>query len=123
MGWIHFRAVIISSGVLRPIEHETPHYVVDDVTENDTLPSDFEKGVEVILWNKMSITQVVERMAERNDAANYAARMYFAIYSLTERLLDMDLFPDENVVTVKYINKTGVLKQAAFEWMKCAVFS
>ena len=70
-------------------------------------------GVEVTHWNGMPIERAVDVNADRFAGSNLAARLARGVESLTIRPLRLHLPPDEEWVTVSYLDADGAAPRAA----------
>lgn len=82
-------------GRLRPDVAPTPR--------NET----FGFGVEVTYWNGVPIARAIERFAERMPGANPEARHARAVQLFTVRSLAFGPPPDEDWVTIQYVDHQG----------------
>jgi Peptidase family S41 len=90
-----------------------PRFIVTRTSlQHDT----FIPGVEVTHWNGMPIHSAVEVNAERNPGTNPAARFARGLTQLTVRPLSMSLVPDEDWVTVTYL-QGGRIYEIRFPWL------
>jgi Peptidase family S41 len=80
----------------------------------------FGVGVEITHWNGMPIERAVAVNADRYAGSNMAARLVRGIDSLTVRPLKMHLPPDEEWVTVSYVDDNGVHHELREQWMVAA---
>jgi hypothetical protein len=81
-------------GRRRPEDAELPH------------PT-FRFGVEVTQWNGVPIARAIERFAERIPGANPDARHARAVDRFTFRALGFGPPPDEEVLTIEYVDHQG----------------
>jgi hypothetical protein len=67
----------------------------------------FRFGVEVTQWNGVPIARAIERFAERIPGANLDARHARAVERFTFRSLGFGPPPDEEVLTIEYVDLEG----------------
>ncbi len=77
----------------------------------------FGVGVEITHWNGMPIARAVAVNADRFAGSNMAARLARGVDSLTIRSLRMHLPPDEEWVTVSYLDGEGVRRELREPWL------
>src|SRR3954453_20049620 len=77
----------------------------------------FGVGVEITHWNGMPIGRGVAVNADRFAGSNTAARLARGIDSLTIRSLRLHLPPDEEWVTVSYLDGDGVRRELREPWL------
>ena len=77
----------------------------------------FAAGVEITHWNGMPITRAVAVNADRFAGSNMAARLARGVDSLTIRSLRLHLPPDEEWVTVSYLDAAGVRRELREPWL------
>ena len=94
-------------------------HVVSRVAPGHEAPP-FGVGVEITHWNGMPIERAVAVNADRYAGSNMAARLVRGIDSLTVRPLKMHLPPDEEWVTVSYVDDRGVHHELREQWMVAA---
>jgi hypothetical protein len=91
-------------------------YVVSKVF-GEPGPEDFEPGVEVLYWNGTPIHQIVTQSAEQQSGSNEAARHARGLDSLTIRPLARGLPPEEEWVTLRYLDLEGKIHEWTQEWL------
>lgn len=96
-------------------EGEDRHYVVTRVVEGFSAPG-FGPGVEVTHWNGVPIDRAVALNAARFAGSNPAARHSRGLQSLTIRPLRMHVPPEEDWVTLSYVNGDGIAKELRERW-------
>jgi hypothetical protein len=94
-------------------------HLVSRVAAGHDVPP-FAVGVEITHWNGMPIERAVAVNADRYAGSNMAARLVRGIDSLTVRPLRMHLPPDEEWVTVSYIDAGGVHRELREQWLVAA---
>ena len=96
-------------------ENDERNYIVTQVspTVKDTK---FKAGVKVTHWNNIPIDRAVEINAEREAGSNLDARHARGLSAMTQRWMGMSLPPDEEKVTVRYLdgNKS---RDIEFDWI------
>ena len=80
----------------------------------------FTVGVQVTHWNGMPIDVAVAVNADRFAGSNRAARLARGVESLTVRSLRLHLPPDEEWVTVTYLDAAGVRRELREPWLVAA---
>ena len=95
------------------------HYLVTRTVTGFT-HDHFRAGVEVTHWNGTPIDRAVERNGERFAGSNQAANRARGLESLTLRPLMMQLPPDEDWVTVTYLDRNGQKHDIRVEWQVAA---
>lgn len=83
----------------------------------DTWPDDGMKGATVTHWNGMPIDKAVARNAERQAGGNPDARRARGINSLTIRPLARGLPPDEDWVTIRWLDSSGTSREHTQKWL------
>jgi hypothetical protein len=96
-----------------------PVHLVSRVAPGHAAPP-FGRGVEITHWNGMPIERAVAVNADRYAGSNMAARLARGIDSLTVRPLRMHLPPDEEWVTVSYVDADGVHRELRERWLVAA---
>ncbi len=76
----------------------------------------FRFGVEVTQWNGVPIARAIERFAERIPGANPEARHARAVERFTFRSLGFGPPPDEDVLTIQYVDHQGQDRQINLKW-------
>jgi hypothetical protein len=76
----------------------------------------FRFGVEVTHWNGVPIARAVDRFAERMPGANVEARHARAVAQFTVRALGFGPPPDEDWVTIAYIDHEGRARRVDVTW-------
>jgi Peptidase family S41 len=79
-------------------------------------PATFRFGVEVTQWNGVPIARAIERFAERIPGANPDARHARAVERFTFRSLSFGPPPDEEVLTIQYVDHQGQERQINRKW-------
>ena len=99
-------------------EDGRPRYLVGRRTaEQEELDESFRFGVEITHWNGVPIARAVERFAERMPGANPAARHARAVDLFTFRSLRFGPPPDDDWVTVQYIDHAGEVQRIELTWL------
>jgi hypothetical protein len=96
-------------------EGDQRHYVVTQVSPTVTDPS-FKPGAVITHWNNIPIDRAVEVNAEREAGSNLDARHARGLSAMTTRWMGMSLPPDEEKVTVRYLDGKTT-KTIEFDWM------
>jgi hypothetical protein len=91
-------------------------YIVTRIAQGMSAPP-FGVGVEITHWNGMPIKRAVAVNADRFAGSNMAARLARGVDSLTIRSLRLHLPPDEEWVTVTYIDTAGVRRELREPWL------
>ena len=81
----------------------------------------FEEGVRVTHWNGVPVARAVDLYADRETGGRQDARRARALESLTFRPLRYTLFPDEDWVTVTFIDGTGKRSEQRLTWQVVGV--
>src|SRR3954449_1223080 len=102
--------------VERCTDGDAEKYVVTRVAQGMSAPP-FGVGVEITHWNGMPIARAVAVNADRFAGSNTAARLARGIDSLTIRSLRLHLPPDEEWVTVSYLDGDGVRRELREPWL------
>jgi hypothetical protein len=76
----------------------------------------FHFGVEVTHWNGVPMARAIERFAERFPGANPEARHARAVARFTVRSLTFGPPPDEEVLTIQYVDQQGQARQINLTW-------
>jgi len=76
----------------------------------------FHFGVEVTHWNGVPMARAIERFAERFPGANPEARHARAVEWFTVRPLAFGPPPDEELLTIQYIDQQGQARQINMTW-------
>jgi hypothetical protein len=80
-------------------------------------PPDFKPGVEVLYWNGVPIKRVIEINGEKQCGSNRDARFAVGLDSLTIRPMMSSLLPDEEWVTITYLNDKGQPREFKHRWI------
>jgi hypothetical protein len=91
-------------------------YIVTRLAQGLSAPT-FRVGVEITHWNGMPIDRAVAVNADRFAGSNTAARLARGVDSLTVRSLRLHLPPDEEWVTVSYVDGDGVRRELREPWL------
>src|SRR3712207_2613490 len=91
-------------------------YIVTRLAKGFATPT-FVVGVEITHWNGMPIERAVAVNAGRFAGSNTAARLARGVDSLTVRSLRLHLPPDEEWVTVSYVDRDGVRRELREPWL------
>jgi hypothetical protein len=94
-------------------------HVVSRVAPGHVVPP-FGVGVAITHWNGMPIERAVAVNADRYAGSNMAARLARGVDSLTVRPLRLHLPPDEEWVTVSYVDDHGVRHELRERWLVAA---
>jgi hypothetical protein len=76
----------------------------------------FRFGVELTRWNGVPMARAIERFAERFPGANPEARHARAVERFTVRSLAFGPPPDEEVLTIQYVDQQGQDRQINLTW-------
>jgi len=102
--------------------------LIEEITENgmqkhivsrliaDAGPATFQPGVTVTHWNGTPVKQVIHNNAEQHAGSNSAARWARGLNTLTIRPLGRGLPPQEEWVTLRYIDNNGTIQEWTQEW-------
>jgi hypothetical protein len=91
-------------------------YIVSRIAAGLSAPG-FQVGVEITHWNGMPIERAVAVAADRFAGSNMPARLARGVDSLTIRSLRLHLPPDEEWVTVSYVDAGGVRRELREPWL------
>ena len=80
-------------------------------------PETFQPGVEITHWNGTPIDQVVGQNAQRQAGSNEEARHARGLNSLTIRPLARGLPPEEEWVTLRYLDEEDQVHEWRQEWL------
>jgi len=105
--------------VERCIDGDRTVYLVSRVAAGHDVPP-FTVGAGITHWNGMPIERAVAVNADRYAGSNMPARLARGIDSLTVRPLRLHLPPDEEWVTVSYIDADGVHRELREQWLVAA---
>src|SRR3954470_5317169 len=105
--------------VERCLDGTSEKYIVTRIAQGMSAPP-FGIGVEITHWNGIPIERAVAVNADRFAGSNVAARLARGIDSLTVRPLRMHLPPDEEWVTVSYVDAGGVHRELREQWQVSA---
>ncbi|GAA2632693.1 S41 family peptidase [Actinomadura fulvescens] len=86
------------------------------VNEPEIPHETFRFGVEITHWNGVPVGRAVERHAERFPGANPEARHARAVERFTVRSLGFGPPPDEDWVTVRYLDRDGEARFIDLTW-------
>ncbi|GAB2568558.1 hypothetical protein Aab01nite_44710 [Paractinoplanes abujensis] len=81
----------------------------------------FRPGVEVTHWNGVPIARAVERFGDRLPGANPDARHARALQMFTVRSLAFAAPPDEDWITIGYLDEQGQAREARLTWSATAI--
>jgi hypothetical protein len=79
-------------------------------------PDHFQSGVVITHWNGTPIKQVIYDNAEKHAGSNSAARWARGVNTLTLRPLGRGLPPQEEWITLRYIDNDGNTQEWTQEW-------
>ena len=102
--------------VERYVADGAERFIVTRLAQGMSAPP-FGAGVEITHWNGMPIARAVAVNADRFAGSNTAARLARGVDSLTIRALRMHLPPDEEWVTVSYLDGSGVRRELREPWL------
>lgn len=102
-------------------EGRARYLVGRSAVEQEDLSESFRFGVEITHWNGVPIARAIERFAERMPGANPAARHARAVELFTFRSLLFGPPPDEDWVTVQYVNHAGEVQRIELTWLVLGV--
>src|SRR5690349_2764081 len=95
---------------------DTEKYIVTRLAQGMSAPP-FGVGVQITHWNGIPIERAVAVNADRFAGSNTAARLARGVDSLTLRSLRIHLAPDEEWVTVTYLDAGGVRRELREPWL------
>ena len=102
--------------VERCVEDSTVRFIVTKLAAGVGAAT-FRVGVQVLYWNGVPIERAVAVAADRFAGSNLAARLSRGVQSLTIRPLRLHLPPDEEWVTVTYLDADGVRREMRVPWL------
>jgi len=102
--------------VERCVDGGVEKYLVTRVASGMSAPP-FGIGVQITHWNGIPIARAVAVNADRFAGSNLAARLARGVDSLTLRSLRIHLAPDEEWVTVTYLDAEGVRRELREPWL------
>jgi hypothetical protein len=102
--------------VERCVDGGTERYLITHMAQGVGNPP-FTPGVEVTHWNGVPIAQAVAVSGDRFAGSNRAARLARGVDALTLRPLRLHLPPDEEWVTVTYLDAGGVRHEQRQPWL------
>src|SRR3954452_21345974 len=102
--------------VERCLDGTSEKYIVTRIAQGASAPP-FGIGVEITHWNGIPIERAVAVNADRFAGSNTAARLARGVDSLTLRSLRIHLAPDEEWVTVSYLDADGVRRELREPWL------
>jgi cytosine/adenosine deaminase-related metal-dependent hydrolase len=97
-------------------------YIVSKLISKTRSP-DFIKGVEITDWNYIPIQRAIKLNGDRYAGSNPTARFARGINSMTFRPLAMMLPPEEEMVTIGYVNIKGKKSRITLPWMVGSIHS
>lgn len=97
-------------------EHGHRKYMVSK-TIGDVGPESFQPRVQILYWNGTPIDQAVVQNAARLAGSNPAAQHARGVDALTIRPLDSGLAPEEEWVTLHYIDLNGRQQEIMQKWL------
>jgi hypothetical protein len=80
------------------------------------IDASFQFGVEVTHWNGVPVARAVDRLADRFPGANAESRHARAVEWFTTRTLAFGLPPDEDWITVDYLDEQDEPRQIRLVW-------
>jgi C-terminal processing protease CtpA/Prc len=98
------------------LDGDAEKYIVTRLAQGMSAPP-FGVGVEITHWNGIPIDRAVAVNADRFAGSNMAARLARGVDSLTLRSLRIHLAPDEEWVTVSYLDADGVRRELREPWL------
>ena len=102
--------------VERCVDGGAEKYIVSHMAEGVSNPP-FTRGVEVTHWNGVPIALAVAVSGDRFAGSNRAARLARGTDALTLRPLRLHLPPDEEWVTISYLDAGGVRHELRQPWL------
>jgi cytosine/adenosine deaminase-related metal-dependent hydrolase/C-terminal processing protease CtpA/Prc len=93
-----------------------PHYIVSKIVTGAETET-FREGVEVLYWNGVPIQRAVALNADLQAGSNLDARHARGLDSLTIRPMVRVLPPDEEWVTIRYLDKGGHEQELTQKWL------
>ncbi|MBO3749238.1 hypothetical protein J5X84_24430 [Streptosporangiaceae bacterium NEAU-GS5] len=102
-------------------EHGEHLYLVSRTSDRSLFPADtpdsFKQGVVVTHWNGVPIDRAVDVNGDRFAGSNLAARHSRGLAALTSRPMQFFLPPDEEWVTITYLNADGKPDELRMPWL------
>src|SRR3954465_2042140 len=105
--------------VERCLDGTSEKYIVTRIAQGALAPP-FGIGVEITHWNGIPIERAVAVNADRFAGSNMAARLARGVDSLTLRSLRIHLAPDEEWVSVSFLDADGVRRELRAPWLGAA---
>jgi Peptidase family S41 len=102
--------------VERCVDGGAERYIVSHMAQGVSNPP-FTRGVEVTHWNGVPIALAVSVSGDRFAGSNRAARLARGTDALTLRPLRLHLPPDEEWVTISYLDAGGVRHELRQPWL------
>jgi hypothetical protein len=102
--------------VERCVDGGAEKYIISRMAQGVSNPP-FTRGVEVTHWNGVPIAEAVAVSADRFAGSNRAARMARGVDALTLRPLRLHLPPDEEWVSVTYLDGSGLRHELRQSWL------
>jgi hypothetical protein len=102
--------------VERCVDGDAQKYIVSRVAQGASNPP-FTRGVEITHWNGVPIAEAVAISADRFAGSNRAARLARGVDALTLRPLRLHLPPDEEWVSITYLDDGGVRHELRHPWL------
>jgi len=102
-------------------DNEGPKFMVSKIL--GTPSATFTAGVPITHWNGVAIETAILNNAKKHAGSNDEARFARGLDSLTFRPLAVMLPPEEDWVSVRYIDGKGRAKNRKFKWLVGSVHS
>lgn len=99
-----------------------PRYLVSKLADHLVADPNLKEGAEITHWNGMPMHLAVARNADKEAGGNMSARMARGLETLTLRALSSSLLPDEDWVTLTYLDN-GTRRETRLDWKIYDTFS
>lgn len=110
-GQIAFLGILVE----QYFDGDEPKWMVSKVAEHLVSEPTLAPGVEITHWNGMPIKLAVWRNADKEAGSNLSARLARGLETLTLRFLRSSFPPDEDWVTITYL-QNGSVKETRLDW-------
>ena len=94
---------------------EGPKFMVSKILGESSKP--FKTGVHITHWNGIAIEKAILNNAKKHAGSNEEARFARGLDSLTFRPLAAILPPEEDWVSVRYLDENGHAQHRKFNWL------
>ncbi|MEX0290256.1 MAG: S41 family peptidase [Flavobacteriaceae bacterium] len=102
-------------------DDEGPKFIISKILGDPKAP--FEEGVQITHWNGVSIERAILNNAKKHAGSNEEARFARGLDSLTFRPLAVMLPPEEDWVSVRYLDNKGRAQNRKFKWFVGSIHS